>query len=112
VGSSLNKFASWGGPPGLRPTPSSALFRAFELVRGEPDQGVRRGRGVRPTKIYVANFQLRTLGSDYWPAIRRINSHVPITSSRVRLVSLTLTSFLPISGWKLLANLIPYGGLT
>jgi hypothetical protein len=35
----------WGGPPGPRPTPSSAsVCRAV----AEPDQGVRSGRGRPP----------------------------------------------------------------
>jgi len=35
-----------GGPPGPRPTPASASILSAST---EPDQGVRRGRGVRPT---------------------------------------------------------------
>jgi hypothetical protein len=37
--------AMWGGPPGPRPTPSSACF---SLVMAVPDLGVRRGRGRPP----------------------------------------------------------------
>jgi lipoyl(octanoyl) transferase len=35
----------WGGPPGLRPTPTSAFVLS---ALAEPDQGVRRGRGRPP----------------------------------------------------------------
>src|SRR4051794_10681619 len=33
-----------------------------------------------------------------------------ISGSRVRSVSLSFPSCVPVSGWKLLPNLIPYGG--
>ncbi|MCU1272724.1 MAG: hypothetical protein JWO48_155 [Bryobacterales bacterium] len=58
----IEEFAMWGGPPGPRPTPTSAsVSRAME----EPDQGVRRGRrrpphrvtqGTRPYLVFVAAF--------------------------------------------------------
>jgi hypothetical protein len=41
----------WGGPPGPRTTPSSA----FCLYSGQPDPGVRRGRG-RPPHFYRSIF--------------------------------------------------------
>ena len=40
----IEEFTMWGGPPGPRPTPSSASSRVIV----EPDQGVRRGRGRPP----------------------------------------------------------------
>jgi hypothetical protein len=37
--------ATWGGPPGPRPTPTSACS---SRVMAEPDQRFRRGRGRPP----------------------------------------------------------------
>jgi len=40
----IDERSKWGGPPGPRPTPPSAISR----VMAEPDQGVRRRRGRPP----------------------------------------------------------------
>jgi len=48
------KAQMWGGPPGPRPTPPSALV--FRVIP-EPDQGVRRGRG-RPPHLLRGQFYL------------------------------------------------------
>ena len=42
----LKNFAMWGGPPGPRPTPSSACV---SRTLAQPDQGSGADEGVRPT---------------------------------------------------------------
>jgi hypothetical protein len=49
----VGELAKWGGPPGPRPTPTSAFV---SRVIAEPDQWSGADEGVRPTTRYVVNF--------------------------------------------------------
>ena len=56
----LDERREWGGPPGPRPTPSSALLR----VRGQSrTRGSGADEGVRPTRHRYMNFRNRTLAN-------------------------------------------------
>jgi uncharacterized protein len=54
----IEEFVVWGGPPGPRPTPSSA---SASPVAVGPDQGSGADEGVRPTASYSAKFSLSTI---------------------------------------------------
>jgi hypothetical protein len=65
---SVEKSPLWGGPPGPRPTPSSASV--LSLMPG-PDQGVRRGRGRPPhemcSELYVRGVMAAQHLANDWP---------------------------------------------
>ncbi len=44
----MSMLDAWGSPPGLRPTPTSAIIR----ITAEPDQGSGADAGVRPTQTF------------------------------------------------------------
>src|SRR5277367_4250263 len=71
----FSRTATWGGPPGPRPTPSSAF-----LVVMEPDHGVRRGRGRPPhclmCLVFLA-FQLNGFAATVNGRVELMLSHDP-----------------------------------